>query len=311
MSTALFSHPDCLAHLTPPRHPEQPARLHAITRALAAPEFDALLRLEAPLAIEAEIARVHATAYIERIKAAIPASGTAALDPDTHVSPGSYRAALRAVGANVAAVDLVLSGRVRSAFCAIRPPGHHALRDQPMGFCLFDNIAIAAKYALDHHNLKRIAIVDFDVHHGNGTQAALWDEPRALFISTHQMPHWPGSGAPDERGAHNNILNIPLAPGSGGAVFRREVTEHALPRLESFRPELLLVSAGFDAHAADPLSDLRLVAADFAWISERICDVAEAHAQGRVVSTLEGGYDLDALAASVAAHVRVLMERGR
>ena len=311
MTTALLTHADCLGHHTPSGHPERVERLAVILAALAEPEFDALLRLDAPLANDALLTLVHDAAYVARIRASVPVAGTVALDADTHMSPGSLNAALRAAGAGVAAVDLVLAARVRNAFCAVRPPGHHAERSIPMGFCLFGAVAIAAKRALDHHGLDRVAIMDFDVHHGNGTQALLWDEPRIKFISTHQSPLWPGTGDRSEcGGAGNNILNVPLPPGTDGPAFRAAMERLVLPALDDFAPDLLLISAGFDAHHADPLANLALGVADFAWATERLCDVADDHAQGRVVSTLEGGYDLDALAASVAAHVSVLMERG-
>lgn len=311
MTTALFSHADCLGHHTPSGHPERVTRLEVILAALAEPDFDALVRLDAPIASDAELERVHDPAYVAKIRASVPKAGSVALDADTHMSPGSLKAALRAAGACVAAVDLVLAGKVHNGFCAVRPPGHHAEAAIPMGFCLFGNVAIAAKRALDHHGLSRVAIMDFDVHHGNGTQALLWDEPRVKFISTHQSPLWPGSGAVSERGgAHDNILNVPLPPGTDGPAFRAAMERLVLPALDDFAPELLLISAGFDAHHADPLANLALGVADFTWATERLCDIADDHAQGRVVSTLEGGYDLDALAASVAAHVTVLMERG-
>ncbi|KGB83288.1 acetoin utilization protein [Rhodovulum sp. NI22] len=310
MSTAFLTHPDCLAHVTPPGHPERVARLEAILRRLDTPEFDGLLRVEAPLADVAQVARCHPRAYIDKIRAAVPAQGFAVLDADTHLSPGSFTAALRAVGANLKAVDMVLGGEAANAFAAVRPPGHHAETEVAMGFCLFGNVSIAARYALDHHGLARVAIMDFDVHHGNGTQDLLWDEPRVLFASTHQMPLYPGTGAAEERGAHGNVLNVPLPPMSGGARFRAEMERQVLPALDAFRPELVLISAGFDAHAADPLAQLQWHEADFAWATERLCDIADAHAGGKVVSTLEGGYDLDALAESAAAHVQVLMERG-
>ena len=310
MTTLLLSHSECLAHVTPPGHPEQVARLEAINAALADPKFDALKREEAPLAEAADIALCHPRAYIEAVKAATPEEGFAQLDPDTHMSPGSWKAALRGVGANLRAVDRVLGGEAANAFCAIRPPGHHAETAKPMGFCLFGNVAIAARHALERHGLSRVAIVDFDVHHGNGTQDLIWDEERVLFVSTHQSPLYPGTGAPDERGAHDNILNVPLPPGADGELFRAEAETEILPRVDAFAPELVLISAGFDAHAADPLAQLMLVEEDFAWITHRLCDIADAHCEGRIVSTLEGGYDLKALAASVAAHVDVLMERG-
>ncbi|MDH3262897.1 MAG: histone deacetylase family protein [Paracoccaceae bacterium] len=310
MTTALLTHPDCLGHLTPPGHPERVGRLEAILAALEAPRFDALVRVEAPLGAEAEILRCHPQAYVDRIRAAVPAEGWVALDADTHLSPGSLKAALRGVGAATRAVDMVLAGEVQNAFCAVRPPGHHAETETAMGFCLFNNVAIAAKRALDHYGLERVAIMDFDVHHGNGTQDLMWNEPRALFASTHQMPLYPGTGDRHETGEHGNILNVPLPPGTDGRGFRSAMEAMVLPALDDFAPELLLISAGFDAHASDPLAQMRLTEADFAWVTRRLCDVAETHARGRVVSTLEGGYDLPALAASVVAHVGELMERG-
>ncbi len=310
MTTAYYSHPDCLRHVTPPGHPERVERLEAVAAAMGAPGFAALDRREAPLAERGEMLRCHPESYVAEIAASIPARGSRALDADTHVSPGSWDAACRAVGAAGAAVDAVLAGEVANAFCATRPPGHHAEAETPMGFCLFGTIAIAAKRALDLHGLSRVAVLDFDVHHGNGTQALLWDEPRALFVSSHQMPLWPGTGDVHETGAHDTIVNVPLAPGTGGTGFRRAWEERVFPAVEEFAPELVLVSAGFDAHRDDPLAQLRLTEGDFAWVTERICDVAKATAGGRVVSTLEGGYDLEALAGSAAAHVEVLMRRG-
>jgi acetoin utilization deacetylase AcuC-like enzyme len=310
MATALYTHPDFDRHVTPEGHPERVARLQAIAAALSAPEFDALDRREAPLADRADVLRVHPEAYIARIEAAIPVSGFRSLDADTHVSPGSLQAALRAVGGCTAAVDAVIAGQVANAFVAGRPPGHHAETALPMGFCLFGNVAIAAKRALDHHGLSRVAVVDFDVHHGNGTQDLLWSEERTLFVSSHQMPLWPGTGDAHETGAYDNVINVPLAPMTGGVEMRRAYEREVLPALHDFAPELVIVSAGFDAHAADPLANLEWTEADFAWLTERLCDLADVHAGGRVVSTLEGGYDLKALAASTAAHVQVLMERG-
>jgi len=310
MTTALISHPDSLGHVTPPGHPERVARIEAVNEALTTPDFALLVREPAPLAAEADVLRGHGQGYLDALKGAIPASGWAQLDPDTFVSPGSMNAGLRGLGASLRAVDMVLAGEVRNAFAATRPPGHHAEANRAMGFCLVSNVAIAAKYALDHHGLSRVAVMDFDVHHGNGTQDILWNEARALYVSTHQMPLYPFTGAPEERGAHDNILNVPLPPHADGARFRAEVERQVLPRLDGFAPELLILSAGFDAHRADPLAQLDLGVEDFAWVTERLCDIADAHCGGRVVSTLEGGYDLDALAACTAAHVRVLMERG-
>ena len=310
MATALYTHPDFDRHVTPDGHPERVDRLQAIAAALSAPGFDALDRREAPLADRGDLLRVHPEAYIARIEASIPASGFRSLDADTHVSPGSMTAALRAVGGCTAAVDAVIAGEVANAFVAGRPPGHHAETATPMGFCLFGNAAISAKRALDHHGLSRVAVVDFDVHHGNGTQDLLWSEKRTLFVSSHQMPLWPGTGDVHETGAYDNVINVPLAPMTGGVEMRRAYEREVLPALHDFAPELVIVSAGFDAHAADPLANLEWTEADFAWLTERLCDLADAHAGGRLVSTLEGGYDLKALAASTAAHVRVLMERG-
>lgn len=309
MTTVLVTHPDCLTHATPPGHPEQIARLEYINAALAAPEFSALSRIEAPLGEDAHILRVHPQSHIDRIKAAAPGTGVISLDADTHMSPGSLDAALRAVGGNIKAVDMVLSAEARNAFVACRPPGHHAETETPMGFCLFGNVVIAAKHALDAHGLSRVAIIDFDVHHGNGTQDLVWEEARIFFASSHQMPLYPGSGHPHEVGAHGQILNLPLEPLTGGKIMRQKYENIVFPAVDNFKPELILISAGFDAHAADPLANLNFVEDDFAWLTEQICDLADTHAQGRVVSTLEGGYDLNALAASVAAHVTVLMER--
>ncbi len=302
----LFTHPSSLDHDTGPGHPERPQRIEAISRALERAAIPGIVRREAPPAELADIARAHPEPYPSRILASIPAQGRVHLDPDTVVSLGSRTAALTAAGGAVAAVEAVLAGEDRTAFCCLRPPGHHAEPDRAMGFCLFDNVAIAALVARHRHGIGRIAIVDFDVHHGNGTQAIVWNEPSILFVSTHQWPLYPGTGRRSETGAANNVLNVPLPPGTDGAAYRAAFEAEVLPRLESFRPELVLVSAGFDAHAADPLAELRLVEADFAWITERLVEVAERHARGRLVSVLEGGYDLDALAASVVAHLRVL-----
>lgn len=307
MTTALITHDACLAHETPPGHPEQIARLE---RVLVALDGKDLMRVEAPLAAEDDLLRVHPKTHIDAIRDAAPESGFVSLDADTWMSPGTLAAAHRAVGGALRAVDLVLSGEVRNAHVAMRPPGHHAERETTMGFCLFGTVAAAAKYALDHHGLDRVAVVDFDVHHGNGTQDLLEDEPRALFASTHQSPLWPGTGGAHETGPHGTILNVPLAPRSGSAEFRRAYEETILPRVRAFRPELILVSAGFDAHSNDPLADLMLETDDFVWVTERLCDLADELCEGRLVSSLEGGYDLDALADSTAAHVDVLIARG-
>jgi acetoin utilization deacetylase AcuC-like enzyme len=304
MTCLVFSHPDCRQHVTPPGHPERVDRLLATEKGLAGLMIE---RRDCPMGDEADVLRCHPAGYLQRVKAAVPETGWAQLDADTFLSPGSYTAAMRAVGGICAAVDAVVTGEAKTAFVAGRPPGHHAERDISMGFCLFGTVAIGAKRALDHHGLGRVAIVDFDVHHGNGTQDLLWDEGRCLFVSSHQMPLYPGTGKPEERGAHGQVMNLPLRGGSGGKEMRGLYERVVLPALEAWGPELLLISAGFDAHEDDPLAGLEWQAEDYAWLTRALCDFAG----GRVVSTLEGGYDLDALAASVAAHVGVLEERGR
>ncbi len=303
----VFGHEGFAGHVTPLGHPERVERLAAVERGLAG---IAVERRSAPLAEQAEVLRCHSADYLARVVLAGPVEGWAQMDGDTYLSPGSLEAALRAVGGVGAAVDAVIAGQTRTAFVAARPPGHHAERAQAMGFCLFGSVAIGAKRALDLHGLGRVAVVDFDVHHGNGTQDLLWDEGRCLFVSSHQMPLYPGSGSASESGAHGQILNVPLREGSGGAAMRAAYEALVFPALEAWKPELILISAGFDAHADDPLAGLEWQAEDYGWLTGRICDLAEVHAGGRVVSALEGGYDLDALAASVAAHVGVLQERG-
>ncbi len=310
MSTALISHSDCLGHVTPHGHPEQADRLRAVLAALEAEEFLYLVRVEAPLAEDVHILRAHPASYLAGLTDRVPSEGIAVVDGDTFLSPGSLIAARRGAGAVVKAVDMVMAGEVRNAFCAIRPPGHHAETSTAMGFCLFGNVVIGARHALEAHGLERVAIVDFDVHHGNGTQDLVWDDARILFCSSQQMPLYPGTGAVEECGAHGQIVNMPLPAGASGGVFRAGMIAKILPALEAFKPRMILISAGFDAHARDPLANLNLTEADFAWITSRLCDLADVHCDGRIVSTLEGGYDLAALASSTAAHVRVLMERG-
>ena len=310
MSTALVTHADCLGHVNPPGHPERVERLGAILAALEAEPFANLVRVEAPLASDAEILRAHPADYLARLEAAVPEAGFAAIDGDTFVSPGTLTAARRAAGAVVHAVDMVMAGEVRNAFCAVRPPGHHAETATAMGFCFFGNVVIGARHALEAHGLARVAIVDFDVHHGNGTQDLVWQDRRVCFASTHQMPLYPGTGAQEERGAFGQVVNVPLPPGASGGVFRAGMLSRVLPAVEAHAPEMILISAGFDAHARDPLANLQLGEADFAWATERLCELANRACGGRIVSTLEGGYDLSALAASAAAHVKVLMERG-
>ena len=308
MTTAYFRHEECLGHVTPPGHPEPVARLEVIERALAAPQYAALERRDAPVGRKQDVLLCHPEAYFERVQASIPADGFLSLDADTHVTNGSFEAALRGVGGITAAVDAVLDGTVGNAFVACRPPGHHAETETAMGFCLFGNVAIGARHALERRGLNRVAVIDFDVHHGNGTQDLLWAEERAMFVSSHQMPLYPGSGRADERGAHGQIMNRPLAAGTDGSLMRQVYERDVFPAIEAFAPELILVSAGFDAHEADPLANLNWTTEDFAWITREICALAARICGGRVVSTLEGGYDLDALGAAVAVHVTELME---
>ncbi|MCV6586156.1 MAG: histone deacetylase family protein [Marinibacterium sp.] len=307
MTTALITHADCLEHVTPEGHPERVARLAHVLHALEPLD---LTRVRAPLAADADVLRVHPERYVADLRDAAPVNRFAAIDGDTFLSPGSLTAAYRAAGAGVRAVDMVLGGEVQNAFCAVRPPGHHAETDTAMGFCFFGSVAIAVKHALDHHGLSRVAVVDFDVHHGNGTQDLLWDEPRALLITSQEMPLFPGSGRRDEDGAHGQIVNLPLPGGSDGAHMRQVYEAEVFPRLRAFAPELIVMSAGFDAHRDDPLATLDWTEDDFAWITRGICDIADDICGGRVVSMLEGGYDLAALAASARAHVQELMKAG-
>ncbi|SCZ65461.1 Acetoin utilization deacetylase AcuC [Epibacterium ulvae] len=307
MTTALITHADCLQHVTPDGHPERVARLEHVLHALEGLD---LQRVTAPMAAEDDLLRLHPKDYVDGIRAAAPQAGFAQVDGDTFLSPGSVAAAYRAAGAAIRAVDLVLGGDVQNAFAAVRPPGHHAETDTAMGFCFFGNAALAAKHALEHHGLKRVAVVDFDVHHGNGTQDLLWDEARALVITSQQMPLWPGSGKPEEDGAHGQIMNIPLAPESGGAEMRAAYQAQAFPRIQAFNPELIIISAGFDAHQDDPLANLNWSTSDFGWLTAELCTLAREICSGRIVSTLEGGYDLNALAAATKAHVEELIKAG-
>ena len=306
MTTLLFTHPDCTGHQTGEGHPESSARLSAVLAALAEPEFAGLVHRDAPLAEEAALARVHGAEFVKRILNTVPQSGRRALDPDTILSPGSGMAALRAAGATTAAVDAVATGAAHNVFCAVRPPGHHAEPGRSMGFCLFNSVAVAARHAQTVHGLDRVAIVDFDVHHGNGTQAVVETDASLFFASSHQYPFYPGTGAREETGL-GNIVNAPLAPGSDGNLFRKAWEMRILPALDGFAPDLLLVSAGFDAHRADPLAGLELEEEDFSWVTQRLTEMANRHCNGRLVSVLEGGYDLRALGRSAAAHVTALM----
>jgi acetoin utilization deacetylase AcuC-like enzyme len=307
MSTLLITHPDCLEHRVPSGHPERPERLRAIENALEIEKFQSLARAQAPKAPLDVIALCHPIDYIEDVSAAIPTQGIVHLDADTSLSPGTFDAALRAAGGAMLAVDEVVSKKAANAFVATRPPGHHAETARPMGFCIFDNAAIAARYAQKRYGIARVAIVDFDVHHGNGSQEIFWADKTVMYSSTHQMPLYPGTGAVIEAGEFDTVVNAPLRPGDGGDAFRAAFESRLLPRLLDFAPEFLIISAGFDAHMRDPLANLNLVEDDFVWATQKIMDVADRVAEGRVVSLLEGGYDLEALASSAAAHVTTLM----
>jgi acetoin utilization deacetylase AcuC-like enzyme len=306
LTTLLLHHAAFLNHLTPVGHPERPDRLRALHAALDNQEFASLKRVEAPLGEPEAALLCHPERYVDAIRKAVPSEGLARIDMDTTVSPGSWEAAMRAIGAALHAVDAVAKGEAKNAFCAVRPPGHHAETQKAMGFCLFDTVAIAARHAQKVHGLGRVAIVDWDVHHGNGTQAIFWSDPTVLYASTHQMPLFPGTGDLSETG-DGNIFNAPLSPGDGTSEFKEAMRERILPAVRKFEPDLILISAGFDAHHRDPLAEIRLEAEDFAWATAELMAIADQFSGGRVVALLEGGYDLKGLAASSAAHIRQLM----
>jgi acetoin utilization deacetylase AcuC-like enzyme len=309
MTTLIYSHPACLEHQPGPHHPESPQRLHAVLQALADPEFARAQRREAPRGTREQILRVHDAGYVDAVEAAVPKTGYRALDAgDTIMSPGTWEAVLRCVGAACASVDAIVAGDARNAFCATRPCGHHAEADRAMGFCVFNQAAIAALHARAVHGLRRVAVVDFDVHHGNGTQNSFYDDPDLFYGSSHQSPFYPGTGERGETGAAQNIVNIPLARGSDSSAFRRHVAAELLPALRRFEPQLVIISAGFDAHHLDPLGGLAFTDDDFFWITRELMAVADTTAASRVVSTLEGGYSMEGLATGAAAHVRALMK---
>ena len=307
MKTLFISHPSSLEHRTPEGHPERPDRIRAINKVFAEERFNPLIRVEAPMTELETIALCHPMDYVKAIRDAAPKEGMIALDGDTTMSPGSFEAALRAVGGATLAVDEVIAKKADNAFVAMRPPGHHAETVKPMGFCFFNHAAIAARHAQKTHGLARVAIVDFDVHHGNGSQEIFWSDPTVMYCSTHQMPLYPGSGDKSERGDHDQIVNAPLRPNDGGSQFKEAFESRILPRLTAFGPDLIIISAGFDAHARDPLANLQLVEDDFAWATKKLMEIADKHAGGRIVSVLEGGYDLRGLSQSAAAHVTALM----
>lgn len=307
MPTLYYHHSACLNHDTAPGHPERPDRMRAIEQGLAADHFKPLVRIEAPEADFDTVALCHSNEYIDELRHISPKDGMIYLDGDTSMSPGTLEAALRATGGAVAAVDAVMTNTKTNAFVGTRPPGHHAETAKPMGFCFFDSAAIAARYAQRKYGITRAAVVDFDVHHGNGSQEIFWSDPTVIYASTHQMPLFPGTGSTSERGEEDTVVNAPLRPGNGGREFREAFELAILPRLEQFSPELIVISAGFDAHWRDPLGSLELREEDYAWVTRKLMEIADKSAQGRIVSVLEGGYDLQGLRDSVAVHVAALM----
>jgi acetoin utilization deacetylase AcuC-like enzyme len=308
MSTVLITHAACLEHDTGEYHPERPDRLRVILKALDGEAFAGLARIEAPQATTEQLTRVHPAKLVSALLNVKPPPGELVnVDADTVISAGTAEAILRAAGAVVAGVEAVFEGRAESAFAAVRPPGHHASATLPAGFCLFNNVVVGARHAQTRYGIGKVAIVDFDVHHGNGTQAIAETDPTLFYASTHQYPFYPGTGSARERGVDGNVVNVPLGAGSGSEEFRTAWADRILPALDRFAPELLIVSAGFDAHRRDPLAQINLEEEDYAWLTRELLAVADRHCKGRVVSALEGGYDLEALAASAAAHVRALM----
>ena len=308
MTTLFYHHPAALRHEMPAGHPERPDRIRAIHHALSGEAFSSLARRDAPEAPLEALTLAHPAEWVDALVAAAPAAGLVHVDADTVMSPGTMEAARRGVGGAMAAIDAMVAGEAANAFVAMRPPGHHAEQTRAMGFCFFNHAAVAARHAQRAHGMGRVAIMDFDVHHGNGTQDIFWSDPSVLYASTHEMPLYPGTGHLSERGEHDTIVNAPLPSGADGEVFRATMENRILPRIEEFRPDLVIVSAGFDAHARDPLASLELVEEDFAWATRRLMEIADRHAGGRVLSVLEGGYDLQGLSASVAAHVGELMK---
>ena len=307
MTTLLLTHSASFHHETPEGHPERPARMQAVEKALAAPQFNDLVRELAPEGSLDTVALCHNEHYIDELRHISPKDGIVYIDGDTSMSPGTWEAVMRGVGGAVAAVDAVMGGKADNAFVATRPPGHHAETAKPMGFCFFDHAAIGARYAQRKYGIGRVAVVDFDVHHGNGTQDIFWSDKTAMYCSTHQMPLFPGTGATSERGEHDTVVNAPLRPGDDGAKFRQAFEGVILPQLKKFAPELVVISAGFDAHWRDPLANIQLTEQDFGWVTKKLMDLAGESAQGRIVSVLEGGYDLQGLHDSVTEHVTALI----